>query len=87
MGDSPPFTVGGVATITCVSDSPASMIQWLDNTGSQVAMTISEQTLDYSFNPVRDDIQGSRFTCRVTRVNEMVDQLITLFVTGEFLRA
>ena len=83
MGDVPPFTVGGVATLSCVSDSDVIMIEWFDYTMTQVAMTTTGRTLNHTFSPVRDDLQGSEFTCRVTRTGGTREQSIVLSVTGE----
>ena len=83
MGDVPPFTVGGVATLSCLSDSDAIMMEWFDGSMTRVAMTTMGRTLNYTFSPVRDDLQGSEFTCRVTRTEGTGEQRIALSVTGE----
>ena len=84
--DSLPFTVGTAASIRCVSESPATMIQWLDPSGVEVAMTTAGQTLDLPFNPVSDSLHNSVYTCRATRAEGdggTGEQTVTLTVTGE----
>ncbi len=85
LGDSPPFTVGDTATLSCVSDSDANMIEWFDGSGTRVDMTTTGRSLDLVLNPVRDDLHQTTFTCRVTRANGVGEQSITLSVIGETL--
>ncbi len=85
LGDIPPFTVGSTATLSCVSDSDATMIEWCDGSGIRVDVTTTGRTLDYVLDPVRDDLHQTTFTCRVTRVNGVGEQSITLSVIGENL--
>ncbi len=85
LGDSPPFTVGSTATLSCVSDSDANMIEWFDGSVTRVDMTTTGRSLDLVLNPVRDDLHQTTFTCRVTRANGVVEQNITLSVAGENL--
>ncbi len=84
-GDSPPFTVGSTATLSCVSDLDATMIEWFDGSGTRVDMTTTGRTLDYVLDPVSDDLHQTTFTCRVTRDNGVVEQSITLSLIGENL--
>ena len=79
-----PFTVGTTASIRCVSDSVATMIQWLDPSGVEVAMTTTGQTLDLPFTPVSDSLHNSEYTCRATRAEGIGEQNVTLTVTGEW---
>ena len=85
LGDNPPFTVGSTATLSCVSDSDATMIEWLDGNSISVSMTTVGRELDLVLNPVRDDLHQTTFTCRVTRANGVGEQSITLSVIGESL--
>ena len=84
-GDSPPFTVGSTATLSCVSDLDAIMIEWFDGSGTRVDMTTTGRTLDYVLDPVSDDLHQTTFICRVTRDNGVVEQSITLSLIGENL--
>ena len=62
------------------------MIQWLDPSGTEVAMTTTEQMLDLPFNPVSDSLHNSVYTCRATRSvadGGPGEQTVTLTVTGE----
>ncbi len=82
LGDDPPFTVGGMATISCISDSDATMIEWFDGSNMEVNMTTTGRRLDNVLGPVRDDLHETTFTCRVTRTTGVAEQSITLTVTG-----
>ena len=78
--------VGSDAILTCVSVSPATMIQWINSVGDEVAMTITGSTLDLPFTPVTDTLHNSVFTCRVNKSinNGGTGELsTTLSVTGE----
>ncbi len=83
QSDMPTFIVGDMATLTCVSETDAIMIEWFDGNNAQVNMTTAGRTLDYILNPVSDDLHETTFTCRVTRVFGTAEQNITLDVTGE----
>ncbi len=83
LGDTPPFTVGGMATLSCVSDSDAMMIEWFDGSNTSIGNTNTGRTLDYVLNPVSDDLHDTSFTCRVTRAAGTAEQDITLTVIGE----
>ena len=80
------LVVGSDAALRCVSVSPATMIQWINNAGVEVAMTTTGLTLDLPFAPVTDTLHNSEFTCRVTRSTEnggTGELSATLTVTGE----
>ncbi len=83
LGYIPPFTVGSTTTLSCVSDSDATMIEWFDGSGTRVDMTTTGRTLDYVLDPVSDDLHQTTFICRVTRASGVVEQSITLSVIGE----
>ena len=71
-----------MATLLCVSDSNATMIEWLDGNNTRVNMTTTGRRLDYVLDPVRDDLNETTFTCRVTRTTGVAEQSIPLTVTG-----
>ena len=80
------LVVGSDATLRCVSVSPATMIQWINSAGDEVAMTTTGLTLDLPLTPVTDTLHNSEFTCQVTRSpsNGGTGELsTTLTVTGE----
>ena len=59
------FIVGQSATATCVSDVPATRIEWLS--GEDVLMastTMSTQQLNLVFSLVSDSIHGQVYVCR-----------------------
>ena len=84
LGGDPPLTVGSITTLSCVSDSDVIMIEWFDDSNTRVSMTTTGRTLDYILNPVSDDLHETTFTCRVTRTTGVVEQSITLTVTGSY---
>ena len=57
--------------VSCKSDSPATMIEWLRN-GMVVesAAFTGIQQLDLVFSPVNDSIHNQVYLCRVTRDGE-----------------
>ena len=67
------FIVGRSATARCISDTPATLIEWLTNAGVVVESATSTQQLDLGFSQVSDSIHNQTYTCRVTRpgVDEM----------------
>ncbi len=83
LGDTPPFTVGGTATISCVSDSDTMRIEWFDGSSTRVGMTTTGRILHFVVNPVSDDLHDTTFTCRVTRTGGTAEQNITLTVMGK----
>lgn len=60
------FTVGWYANASCLSDAPATRIQWLTN-GVVIERAYSVQQLDLTFSLVNDSIHNEVYTCRVTR--------------------
>ena len=74
--------MGSTATLSCVSDSDATMIEWLIG-NAQLSVTTSSRTLDYELNPVTDDLHENTLTCRVTRTARTAEQTIFLTVIGE----
>ncbi len=79
------YTVGKTETLSCISDSDATMIEWLSGGNTRVAITTTERTLNYTLDPVSDDIHETTFTCRVTRTTGVAEQSITLTLTGKLI--
>ena len=75
--------MGGIATVSCVSDSDATMIEWFDGSNTRVNMTTTGRRLDNVLDPVSDNLHETTFTCRVTRTTGVAEQSLTLTVTGE----
>ncbi len=71
-----------MATLSCISDSDVTMIEWFDGSNTRVNMTTTGRRLDYVLDPVSDDLHETTFTCRVTRTTGVAEQSITLTVTG-----
>ena len=69
------FNVGQSATVTCISDTEASMIEWLYNGMTRESATSTKQ-LTLSFSQVNDSIHGEVYTCRFTRMDGMQAQQI-----------
>ena len=71
----------------CVSDVPATMIEWLS--GEDVLMTSSRTTqqLDLVFSLVNDSIHNQVYVCRVTRLEDgmVATQNFTANVVGKTL--
>ena len=65
-----PFNVGQSATARCKSDTPATLIEWL-NDGVVVESATSTQQLDLVFSLVNDSIHNQVYICRVTREGEI----------------
>ena len=84
LGDDLPLTVGSITTLSCVSDSDATMIEWFDGSNTRVNMTTNGRRLNNVLDPVSDHLHETTFTCRVTRTTGVVEQSITLTVTGSY---
>ena len=79
------FNVGELATATCRSDTPATLMEWIRN-GEVVASATSTQILVLSVSLVNDSIHGQVYVCRVTRDEGMVArQNFTVQVNGTSL--
>jgi hypothetical protein len=52
----------------CVSDVPASMIEWLNGDDVLVTSSMTTQQLDLEFSLVNDSIHNQVYVCRVTRL-------------------
>ena len=62
------FSVGQSATTSCISDAPATRIEWLiDEVVVESATSNGIQELDLVFSPVNDSIHNQVYVCRVTR--------------------
>ena len=85
LGADQSLVVGEAASITCVSDAPATRIEWLDSERRVVARVTSMDQLVLTFNPVNDSIHNSVYTCRVTRGDRMVEDNVTITVIGILL--
>ena len=79
VGPDQSLVVGVIASISCISDVPAIR---LDNERRVVARVTSMDQLDLTFNPVNDSIHNSVYTCRVTRRDDIAEQVVTITVAG-----
>ena len=79
------FNVGQSANARCKSDTPATMIEWL-NDELAVASATSTQQLDLVFSQVNDSIHNQVYICRVTREGGMTaTQNFTVKVDGKLI--
>ena len=77
------FTVGMSAFAICLSETPATRMEWLTN-GVVVESAASTQTLDLIIPLVNDSIHNDVYICRVTKVDGMtVYQNFTVNVVGK----
>ena len=77
-----PFTIGQSATARCMTDIPATMIEWLTN-GSTIESATSIQQLNLVFSPVNDSIHNMVYVCRVTWMDgTQADKNVTVRVNG-----
>ena len=82
------FSFGRSATVTCISDIEASMIEWLHNGVTfESSSATSTKQLSLTFSHVNDSIHGEVYTCRVTRMSGVKAQQIFTpnVVTGKAL--
>ena len=84
LGADQSLLVGEAASITCVSDAPATRIEWLDSERRVVARVTSRNRFDLTFNLVNDSIHSSVYTCRVTRGDDniVVEESVTITTSG-----
>ena len=58
------LTVGESANISCTTNIPVSSIKWRNETSTLAHITGANVTLlEYTIDPVKDDLQGQRLTC------------------------
>ena len=71
----------------CISDVPATMIEWLSGEDVLMTSTMTTQQLDLVFSLVNDSLHNQVYVCRVTRlVDGMVaTQNFTANVIGKIL--
>ena len=62
------FKVGESATARCISDTPATRIEWLNEEDEVVLSATSTEQLDLVFSLVNDSIHDRNYVCNVTRV-------------------
>ena len=69
----------------CVSDVPASRIEWLNGDDVLMTSSMSTQQLNLVFSLVNDSIHGQNYVCRVNRSSDGVvaTQNITANVVGK----
>ena len=76
------LNVGASATASCLSDTPAIRMEWLQD-GAVLASDTSTQQLDLVFSPVSDSIHNQVYVCRVTREwGAQAEQNFTAAVDG-----
>ena len=75
--------VGQSATARCMSNTPATAIEWLNN-GYVIERATSTQKLNLVFSPVNDSIHNLVYVCRVTSMSEtQAEQNLTVRVNGK----
>ena len=69
----------------CVSDVPASRIEWFDEDNVLMTSSMSTQQLNLVFSLVNDSIHGQDYVCRVTRLSDgmVATQNFTANVVGK----
>ena len=89
-GVDPPLTVGQSATITCTTNIEVSSIEWRDETSTVLSSTMSGGThtmLDYTIDPVSDDLQGQEYSCNAEAVDGTVyTETVRIEVVGKCKR-
>ncbi len=76
--------VGSNGTLTCTSELvDLASIEWLDGGGQSVAMTTGSASLNLTFTPVTDNLNGTTYTCRVNTLSGMsFNDSVVLSVEG-----
>ena len=71
----------------CVSDVPATMIEWLSGEDVLVTSSMTTQQLNLVFSLVNDSIHDQVYVCRVTRMGDgmVATQNFTANVIGKTL--
>lgn len=78
-----PLSVGQSATISCMTDIPVTSIEWW-NQSSQLIMTDNDNLtlLEYTINPVTDDLQEKQFICLVEAGDTIYTEMTVVQVQG-----
>ena len=79
-----PLMVGESATISCITNELASLIEW-SNKSSGLTMDVNVTVLNYTISLVTDDLQGETFTCTAVVSNTNDTERVTLNVAGTAL--
>ena len=89
VGGDTPFIVGHMAKLSCISDTVANKILWLENDNIlAVSDSVHDQGvnhLNYTIHLVNDSIHGNIYTCQVqdaSRDEMLTSVTTTISVTG-----
>ena len=67
-----PLTVGESASISCLTNEPASSIAWSSNSSElQSTINMNVMVLNYTIELVTDDMNGQMYNCRVVSENSI----------------
>ena len=79
-----PLVAGEPATISCITNELASLIEW-SSQSSGLAMDVNVTVLNYTIPLVTDDLQGETFTCTAVVRNANDTEKVALNVAGTAL--
>ena len=85
-----PLIVGQSTTITCTTNIEVSSIEWRDQTSAVLSSTMSggaHSMLDYTIDPVSDDLQGQEYSCNAEVADGTVyNETVRIEVVGKCKR-
>ena len=59
-----PLTVGESASLRCMTNIAVSTIEWRDQSSTVLESAADQTVLNYTIDPVSDDLHGVQYTCR-----------------------
>lgn len=84
-GHEQPLIIGTAASINCTTDLDVTTIEWLNGTGTVIAMSSTGTALELEFDSVNSDLNNYEVTCRVTSPYGTQQQSVTLTVDFRML--
>ena len=79
------MTVGQSASLSCMTNIPVSTIEWRDQSSTVLESAADQTVLNYTIDPVSDDLYGVQYTCRaVADGSSVYTQTVEIRVMGEF---
>ena len=87
LGLAQQYSVGDNVSVSCSTDLTFSRIVWLNADGEEILATSNpfSPQLNLTLNSVTADMDGTRFTCRVTSEFGEQERVITLAVGEEMM--
>ena len=78
-----PLTVGESASLRCMTNIAVSTIEWRDQSSTVLESAADQTVLNYTIDPVSDDLYGVQYTCRAVAGGTEYTQTVEIQVMSE----